>query len=99
MTLNEGPGEVNLTNRHADYRALDTEDVSNQISLVQISYQGELRSVAKGLLRVRLIPVCFFRLCPSTSAHAKVGRHPQICHPSTALRSGRDDKFEGGGSP
>ena len=37
MTLNEGPGEVNLTNRHADYRTLDTEDVSNLMSLVQIN--------------------------------------------------------------
>jgi hypothetical protein len=38
VTLNEGPGEVNLTNRHADYRALATEDVSNQINLAQISF-------------------------------------------------------------
>src|ERR1700728_1534467 len=32
VTLNEGPGEVNSNNRRADYRALDTEDVSNQIT-------------------------------------------------------------------
>jgi hypothetical protein len=38
VTLNEGPGEVNLMNCHSDYRALNTEDVSNQISLAQISF-------------------------------------------------------------
>jgi hypothetical protein len=28
-----------------------------------------------------LVQISFFRLCPSTSTHAKVGHGPQLCHP------------------
>ena len=35
----------------------------------------------RGQLRVRLVQISFFRLCPSTSTHAKVGHRPQLCHP------------------
>jgi hypothetical protein len=39
------------------------------------------RSVPKGRLKVNLVQISFFRLCPSASTQAKVSHRPKLCHP------------------
>jgi hypothetical protein len=42
---------------------------------------GHIYPGRPGLFSASLVPISFFRLCPSTSNHAKVCHRPPLCHP------------------
>jgi hypothetical protein len=47
-------------------------------------FGAEAQDYVLGYSQPDLSKLAFFRLCPSTSTHAKVDHCPQLCHPAEA---------------